>query len=192
MIVMVSLAPNAVTSMDPSPGMENTLSTMALPAIIKPKLCASMVIGGSANRLTRLAIFHSDTPRAPWHTGQNRCCTHPEVRIENTDVAGGHRNSQRQGRKNEILQAVRSHNAENRNINREGEQKHEADPIIRQRHTDDAEQVDLRSAKPPFLLADSTPSGILSRVAKKSAIAAITRVGRMDADSSSTIGRPVL
>lgn len=65
LMVMVSLAPNAVTSMDPSPGMENTLSTMALPAIIKPKLCASMVIsGGKANRLTRLAIFHSDTPRA--------------------------------------------------------------------------------------------------------------------------------
>lgn len=65
LIVMVSLAFNAVTNMEPRPGMENTLSTIELPAIINPKLCASMVInGGNAKRLTIFAIFHSDTPRA--------------------------------------------------------------------------------------------------------------------------------
>ena len=99
LIVMVSLAPNAVTSMDPSPGMENTLSTMALPAIIKPKLCAS----------------------------------------------------------NEILQAIRSHNAETGDINREGEQEHEADPIIRQRHTDDAEQVDAPIRQAAFSAGGQHP-----------------------------------
>ena len=65
LIVMVSLAFNAVTNMEPRPGMENTLSTIELPAIINPKLCASMVInGGNAKRLTMFAIFHSDTHRA--------------------------------------------------------------------------------------------------------------------------------
>lgn len=64
LIVIVSRAFNAVTNIEPIPGIEKTDSTIALPAIINPKLWASIVTkGGSANRLTIKAILRSETPR---------------------------------------------------------------------------------------------------------------------------------
>ena len=64
LIVIVSRAFNAVTNMEPIPGIEKTDSTIALPAIINPKLWASIVTkGGRANRLTIKAILRSETPR---------------------------------------------------------------------------------------------------------------------------------
>ena len=104
---MVSLAFNAVTNMEPRPGMENTLSTIELPAIINPKLCASMVInGGNAKRLTIFAIFHSDTPRALAYN--TKSLLYPSKREE--------RNTRMVPAENKIFQTVCPHNAENREI----------------------------------------------------------------------------
>ena len=51
------------------------------------------------------------------------------------------RDCQSQSRKNKIFHAVCPHNAEDRNLNRKGQQEHKTNPVIGQRHGNDPKQV---------------------------------------------------
>ena len=160
LIVIVSRAFNAVTNMEPIPGIEKTDSTIALPAIINPKLWASIVTkGGRANRLTIKAILRSETPRERAYN--TKSWLYPSKSEErNTRIlpaATGIARAKAGRIKSFRLSAP--HNAENRNLNRKGQQEHKTDPVVGQRHGNDPEQVNCLIKQPAFLTGSQHTQG---------------------------------